>query len=349
MTVAGEAEESAEAEARGEAESDSGRGVMRGIVRAQAQADKRFCGRLVCAKISRMSERLPPLNAVRAFVVAARHQSFTRAAVELHVTHGAVSRQVRSLEDYLGLALFERRIRQVVLTESGQAFYAEAQAALSQLATAARALMADAPPRSVRINVRPSFAVRWLIPRLPDFVAQYPGVEPEVITSTVAPARAPASFDVAIRRGLQGWPPSLQVRPWLEDEALVVGASAQFRQAPTMPRDLASQMLLCSRSRKSDWDDWARSAGIGRLQANGRLHLDHLHLVLQAAVDGLGVALAPRSLLARDLSQGRLVALLEASRLPLERYYYGLTPDAPAEAQFFVKWLEDVRVAEQLA
>ncbi|MFT3720904.1 LysR substrate-binding domain-containing protein [Pseudorhodoferax sp.] len=296
-----------------------------------------------------MTLRLPPLNAVRAFVAAARHQSFTRAAAELHVTHGAVSRQVKSLEAHLGVALFERRIRQVVLTAEGQAFYAQADAGLAQIGAAARALTARAPVRAVRINVRPSFAVRWLIPRLPDFVAQHPGIAPEVITSTAAPARASDGFDVAIRRGLQGWPPALQVRPWLEDEALVVGAPALVEGAGrhvASPRDLAAHVLLGARSRKGDWDDWLRQAGVARLRPAGRLALDHLHLVLQAAVDGLGVAMAPRSLLARDLAQRRLVPLLPLHRLALERYYYGVAPGAPPEAQLFVQWLEDVRSAE---
>lgn len=296
-----------------------------------------------------MSVRLPPLNAVRAFVAAARHQSFTRAAADLHVTHSAVSRQIRSLEAYLGVALFERRTRQVVLTVEGQAFHAQADAALAQIGAAARALMARAPVRTVRINVRPSFAVRWLIPRLPDFVAQYPGIEPEVVTSVAAPAQAPEGFDIAIRRGPQGWPPSMQLRPYLEDEAIVVGAPALFegegRQLAS-PHGLAGQVLLCARSRRGDWDDWLRTAGIARLRPAGRLHLDHLHLVLQAAVDGLGVALAPRSLLAHDLRQRRLVSLLPQHRLALERYYYGLGADAQPEAQFFVKWLEDMRLTE---
>lgn len=299
-----------------------------------------------------MSLRLPPLNAVRAFVAAARHQSFTRAAAELHVTHSAVSRQIKSLEEHLGVALFERHVRQVFLTVEGQAFYAQADAGLQQIGNAAKALMARAPARSVRINVRPSFAVRWLIPRLPDFVAQYPGIEPEVITSTATPEKASESFDVAIRRGLQGWPPSLQLRPYLKDEALVVGAPALFRDKQHQiesPRDLAGQVLLCARSRKSDWDDWLRQSGAARFKPMGRLHLDHLHLILQAAVDGLGVAMAPRSLLAHDLQQRRLLSLLPQHRLPLERYYYGLAPDAPPEAQFFVKWLEDVRLVEEAA
>lgn len=295
-----------------------------------------------------MSLRLPPLTAVRAFVAAARHQSFTRAAAELHVTHSAVSRQIKSLEDYLGVALFERRVRQVSLTMEGQAFYAEAAAGLTQIGNAAHALMVRAPVRAVRINVRPSFAVRWLIPRLPDFVAQYPGIEPQVVTSTATPARAADGFDVAIRRGLQGWPPSLQMRPYLEDEALVVGAPSLFKgQRLESARGLAAHVLLCSRSRKGDWDDWLRKAGIARFRPAGRLHFDHLHLVLQAAVDGLGVAMAPRSLLAHDLEKHRLVSPLPGIRVPLERYYYGLMPDAPAEAQFFVKWLEDTRLAER--
>src|ERR1700742_2103372 len=120
------------------------------------------------------SVKFPPLNAMRAFLTAARHLSFSRAGAELNVTHGAVSRQVRSLEEFLGVALFERLVRQGVLTAEGQQLYAEASPAMEQLGVAARALMKRAPVRAVRINARTSFSVRWLIPRLPDFVAHYP-------------------------------------------------------------------------------------------------------------------------------------------------------------------------------
>ncbi|MDB5826267.1 MAG: transcriptional regulator, LysR family [Variovorax sp.] len=297
------------------------------------------------AKIARMSDRLPPLNAVRAFVAAARHQSFTRAAVELHVTHSAVSRQVKSLEAHLGIALFERRIRQVSLTREGQAFFAEAAAGLAQIGAAA-ALLARAPARAVRINVRPSFAVRWLIPRLPDFVAQYPGIEPKVITSTALPAKVTDAFDIVIRRGLQGWPPSIEVQPFMEDEAFVVGAPSLFKaRGVDSPRGLAAHVLLSARTRKSDWDDWQRAAGLVRLKPAGRLQFDHMHLVLQAAVDGLGVAMGSTSLVAHDLQQGRLASPLPDVRLPLERYYYGFAPDAAPEARLFAEWLEATRLA----
>lgn len=137
---------------------------------------------------------------MRAFAAAARHLSFTRAALELHVTHSAVSRQIKSLEEFLGVVLFERRVRQVALTAEGQQFHAEVEPALAQINAAARALQAHGPARAVRINVRPSFAVRWLIPRLPSFVERFPDIEPQVVTSTVMPEQAVDSFDIAVRR-----------------------------------------------------------------------------------------------------------------------------------------------------
>lgn len=293
-------------------------------------------------KIARMPTREPPLNAIRVFVAAARHQSFTRAAVELHVTHGAVSRQIRSLEEFLGVALFERRIRQVTLSAEGQQFFAEVGPALEQIGAAARALGREAPVRAVRINVRPSFAVRWLIPRLPSFVERHPDIEPQVVTSTVAPAQAADGFDIAVRRGLEGWPPSMRVSPFLEDEVLVVGAPALFRSQPLADlRALASHVLLSAKTRKSDWDDWKKQVGAPRTKPAGRLQFDHLHFVLQAAVDGLGIALAPTSLLAHDLVSGRLQPALPALRMPLTRYYYGLAPDAVPEARCVAEWFEE--------
>lgn len=291
-----------------------------------------------------MTPRLPPLNAVRAFAVAARHQSFTLAAAELFVTHGAISRQVKGLEEFLGVALFERRVRQVSLTPEGQRFFAEVAPALAQIGSAARALMQqqDVPARTVTIDVRPSFAVRWVIPRLPDFVARFPGIEPQVLTSMVAPDQANEHFDVAIRRGrTTGWPAAVAVQPFLQDEALIVGTPALLASTPVAePRALAAHTLLWSRSRPDDWDHWKRQAGVPRLRPASRLQFDHLHFVVQAALDGLGCALVPRSLVAHDLAAGRLVCPLPTLRLPLTRYYYGLAPDAAPEAQCFAQWLQ---------
>ena len=294
-------------------------------------------------KIARMPLREPPLHAVRAFVAAARHLSFTRAAVELHVTHSAVSRQIKSLEACLGVALFERRIRQVTLTPEGQQFFAETEPALAQIHAAARALQLQGPARAVRINVRPSFAVRWLIPRLPSFVERHPDIEPQVVTSTVMPEQATDSFDIAVRRGLEGWPSSIQVRPFLEDEVLVVGAPALFKTQPLPDlRALASHVLLSARTRKDDWDDWKKQVGAPRARPAGRLQFHHLHFVLQAAGGGLGIALAPTSLVGHDLASGRLQSPLPELRMTLERYYYGLAPDAAPEAVCGAGWFEQM-------
>jgi LysR family glycine cleavage system transcriptional activator len=281
---------------------------------------------------------MPPLNAVRAFVAAARHLSFTLAAAELNVTHGAVSRQVKSLEGYLGVALFERGIRRISLTPAGEQFAADAGPALAQVAEAAERLMANLPNGAIRINVRPSFAVRWLIPRLSDFVSQYPGIEPQVITSTAAPDLSGPAFDIAIRRGPESWPGGLQLRSFLKDEAFVVGAPGVLAGIAD-PRQLSSQVLLLSKTRKTDWDDWKKHAGFARLKPASQLVFDHLHFVLQAAVDGLGFTIAPASLLSTDLETQRLISPLSCLRLPLAPYYYGLGANATREAWVFARWL----------
>ncbi|MBP0597979.1 LysR family transcriptional regulator [Herbaspirillum sp. LeCh32-8] len=292
-----------------------------------------------------MAEHTLPLNAIRAFLAAARHQSFTLAAQELNVTHGAVSRQIKNLEDYLGMPLFERRIRQVLLTERGRQFFDEASPALDMLAGAARRVMRDAPTRTVNINVRPSFAVRWLIPHLAGFVERYPGIEPRVVTSTAIVSRAPAPFDIAIRRGETNWPESLKVQRFMEDELLLVASPALLKQTPLADaRAIAEHTLLLSRSRRGDWEEWKKLAGLKRSKQQPMLHFDHVHFVLQAAVDGLGLALSPVSLADNDLRSGRLVCPLPELRLPLAPYYLGLGAQAGAEAQLFAKWLAENRV-----
>ena len=287
------------------------------------------------------SARFPPLNAMRAFLAAARHLSFSRAGAELNVTHGAISRQVRSLEEFLGVSLFERQVRKVALTAEGQQLYVETNPAMEQIGAAAQSLMVRAPSRVVRINARPSFMVRWMLPRLPDFVARHPGIEPQLFTTLLPPDKAPEAFDIAIRRSVEGWPPAVQAQPFLEDELLVVAAPSLLKTRPvTDAKGLARHTLLVCKTRKNDWDDWKAQAGLPRLRPAGRLELDHSHIMLQAAVDGLGFAVTARSLLGTDVMQGRLVCPLPALRLPLQPLYYGCAPGAGRETQLFAEWLD---------
>lgn len=287
-----------------------------------------------------MISDLPPLNAVRAFAAAARHQSFSRAAEELHVSHSAVSRHIKLLEEHLGVLLFERRTRQSLLTPAGQTFYEQVSVALAQIANAATALTRGASLRKVTINVRPSFAVRWLIPRLPNFMALYPDIQPEVVTSTLPPDQSRETFDVVIRRGQSGWSSNVQPQILLEDDLVLVAAPSLLQSVPlNSAHDLVHHTLLSGKTRSSDWQNWVEHAGIAQLRNQLILQFDHMHLVLQAAVDGLGVALCPASLLGKDLSTRRLICPFPSLRLPLTRYYYGVSQEAAAETQVFIDWM----------
>ena len=209
-----------------------------------------------------------------------------------------------------------------------------------QPAPAALAGRGGAALRKVTVNVRPSFAVRWLIPRLPQFMALYPQIQPEVVTSTLLPDPAKETFDLVIRRGRSGWAPSLQPQRLLEDEILVVAAPSLLQSAAlNSPKDLGRHTLLVSRTRANDWQKWLEHCGLKPLRQPPTLHFDHLHFVLQACVDGLGLALCPASLLAKDLSSGRLVCPLPELPQPLTRYYYALAADAAPEAQVFIEWM----------
>jgi LysR family glycine cleavage system transcriptional activator len=303
-----------------------------------------------------MINQLPPLNAVRAFAVAARHQSFSLAAEELHVSHSAVSRHIKLLEEHLGVQLFERRVRQSLLTTAGQRFYEQVSAGLSQIANAAAALKQQASLPIVKINVRPSFAMLWLTPRLEDFMAQHPGIKPQVITQTQAPDHARDGFDVVIRRGRDDWAPAIEARALFDDELLLVAAPSLIgRLALEDLTALTRHTLLTAKARREDWHNWAMHFGQSQSATQRTRQFDHMHLVLQAAVEGQGIALCPTSLLGTHLLSGRLICPLPKMRMPLPRYYYGVAPDVTTPTRVFVEWLfariqeDDGQVAQLIA
>lgn len=288
-----------------------------------------------------LRRRLPPLNAVRAFEAAARHASFSRAAAELGVTHGAVSRQVALLEDALGTRLFTRSVRQIALTPAGQVLLAGVAPALERIADAAAQVERAARPRIVRVNVRPSFALRWLIPHLPRFLRSHPELEPQVATSTSEPAAVlPGSFDIAIRRGLAGWPDQLRPVAFLRETAMPVASPSLLQRLPVRtPPDLAQHTLLHCATRDADWAGWLERAGAPGLSPAGTLRFEHLQFSLQAALDGLGVALGPTMLVEGDLKAGRLAAPLRSPKLRLEPYCFAVPPGAGMSAMAFANWL----------
>lgn len=291
-----------------------------------------------------MKNSLPPLNAVRAFAVAARHQSFSLAAEELHVSHSAVSRHVKLLEEHLGVLLFERRVRQSLLTPAGEHFYQQVSTGLAQIADAAAELKRQAARPTIRINVRPSFALLWLTPRLTDFSTQHPHIDTQVVTQTQSPDPVRDDFDIVIRRGRDDWAPSLEAQALFEDELVMVAAPALIERLPlTNLAGLSAHTLLTVRARREDWHHWAMHFGQSQRSSQVIRQFDYMHRVLEAAVAGEGIALCPTTLLGTHLSSGRLICPLPELRMPLPRYYYGVAPQASAHTKVFIEWIQQQR------
>ena len=265
--------------------------------------------------------RLPPLTALRPFEAAARLESFSRAAEELHLTHGAVSHQVRALEEHLGVPLFARHGKRVALTAAGRTFAERVRAALNEIAAAANTLRARRDDR-LNISVLPSFASRWLMPRLIRFMDAHPQMEVNVVASTALANFREDEVDVAIRFGIGPWP-ALACEMFLEDEYFPV-ASPKFNRGklPKTPRDLLATRII--REDRDYWQPWFDKAGIPIEEASaarGPLFNDSTY-ALQAAARGEGIALARRSIVQEDLDRGVLRRLFDIQVPSRERYWF---------------------------
>jgi LysR family glycine cleavage system transcriptional activator len=291
---------------------------------------------------------LPPLNALRAFEAAARLGSFKDAATELAVTHGAISRHVRLLEDWLGPpALFRRLNRRVALTPTGAALLAETGPALDRLSAAAERHQArggQAPPAVLRVNALATFSLRWLLPRLAQFRDQHPGIEVRLSTSTESVDALSEAFDVIIRGGPDTFY-GFTCHPFLTARRLPVCGPALLARLPLHEvADLRVHKFIHASTLPRVWPHWLAAAGEPDLEPIASLTLDHFYLTLQAALDGLGVAMGPTALVANDLATGRLVAPFPGVTLPT-RGYHAYLPDSRAgdrSALCFCKWLEEI-------
>ena len=287
----------------------------------------------------------PPLNAVRAFETAARHGSFKLAAVELGVTQGAVSRQVNLLEDWLGgPALFQRLGRGMALTPAGDALLAEFGPALDRIAAAVahqRDRRGEPATTVLRVNAMATFSLRWLLPRLTLFRTQHPGIEVRLTTSNEPIDALPEDYDVVIRGGpdtFDGW---VSHKLTGERRLPVCSPALLDRGALRVVADLERHTLLHVTSMPRLWRDWLAASGHAGLQTAAALTLDHFYLSIQAAIDGLGVAMGPTALVGDDLAAGRLVAPFPDTSLPARAYFAYLPDREPREAEgdVFCAWL----------
>jgi LysR family glycine cleavage system transcriptional activator len=285
--------------------------------------------------------KLPPLNAIKAFEAAARHVSFTKAADELHVTHGAVSRQVALLEQWFGSALFKRSASQLTLTETGRSLLVESTTALDRLALISGSLLERSAPTALWVNAPPTFTMRWLIPRLSTFQRRHPDAEIRLSTSIAPVSSLETKYDVAIR-GLRE--ADTDCAPLLLMTELIVPVchvDLLERRPLRSAADLEHHTLIAYATEPYSWSHWLTESGLDSLRPAGTLRFEQMFFALQAATEGLGVALVPLFLVIDDLISGRLCAplgLLGASR---RAYYASIPAHAPPSAlrSAFSDWL----------
>ena len=254
-----------------------------------------------------MDRRLPPLNGLRAFEAAARLLSFTRAAAELNVTQSAISHQIRGLEDRLGAALFKRMPHALVLSETGEALLPIVADAFDRLAEGVAAVIEHEVKGVLTVNVSPSFAVKWLAPRLARFRERFPGIELHLLTSNYYTDFAREGVDAVIRHGLGDWP-GLRADRFLDDEVYPV-CSPKLLEGPNAiraPADLAQHVLLDLIDRPY-WARWLEAAGVPELKPRDTILFDDMGFALEAAAAGMGLAMGRSTIMGADMLQRRLV------------------------------------------
>lgn len=274
-----------------------------------------------------MADRLPPLKAIHYFAVAARHLSFSKAADELHVTHSAISHQIKLLEEFLGIALFRRANRQVMLTDSGQAYLKPVKEAFDKLADASRQLARRETSGPLTVSTLPSFAAKWLVPRLRNFQRDHPDIDVRVQANNRLTDFAREEIDLALRYGRGNWS-ELEIVPLMREDLFPVCSPEMIKgpRALKRPADLAEATLLMDYDWATDfWPLWLNRAGVAHIKPNHHLSFNYSNLMIQAAIDGLGVALTPGVLVEDDLAAGRLVKPFDIS-VSTEANYYLVAP-----------------------
>jgi len=287
-----------------------------------------------------MARHLPPLSALRAFEAAARHLNFTRAAEELHLTHGAISHQMKSLEASVGVALFRREGKKLLLTDAGQRFASRLRDLLGDLRAAVAEVGKRRDQQELTISVLPSFASLWLIPRLARFHAAHPEIDVNIRATQALAEFGPDGVDLAIRMGAGGWPGLVAEKLFDEEVFPVASPRLNGGALPKRPEALAREVLL--RSERQPWTPWFRAMGLDWPEpGRGPIYSDET-LLVQAAAEGIGVALARGALVAADLATGRLVRLFPR-RVPSRTAYYLVYPRAAGElarVRAFRDWIQ---------
>ncbi|MBR0822949.1 transcriptional regulator GcvA [Bradyrhizobium sp. 521_C7_N1_3] len=296
-----------------------------------------------------MTARLPSLNGLRAFEAAARHLSFTLAASELNVTQTAISHQIRRLEEELGIRLFVRQNRALALTPEARDYLPGVRAAFNDLRLATDRLLRKDDDKVLTVSTLASLAAKWLLPRLTDFQEQHPGIDVRITTSTSLVDFQRDNVDAAIRYGRGQWP-GLRADWLMADELFPVCSPSLLRGDKPLrqPEDLRGYPLLhTSNANSDDWRLWLTAAGLpGDIARQPGITFDMIFMTIQAAIDGIGVAMGRTSYVQDDIAKGRLVVPFKIA-LPADAGFYLVAPEGRREAPKLAAFREWMIAATQ--
>ncbi len=289
-----------------------------------------------------MARRLPSLNALRAFEAAARHMSFTRAADELCVTQGAVSRQVKALEAYLEVQLFRRLNRTLIITEEGQAYMGPLGKAFNIIDNATVRLANYSDEGLLNVRVLPTLAMRWLIPRLHEFQLVHPLIEVRITTSLRPGDGTRQDVDIVFGRKPDRTP-EMRFDKVVDENLIVVCSPALLNGDHPLnsPRDLVHHTFLHAMTREEAWQVWLNAVGKKSIDPSTGSKFEHYYFALQAAVGGLGIAVAPWLLVKDDLEFGRLIAPFDIA-VPSNDAYFLIYTEGRADVpkvKLFRDWV----------
>ena len=290
-----------------------------------------------------MRRILPSLTALQFFDAAVRHMSFTRAAREMNVTQSAVSRQIRLLEDHVGRPLFHRVKQRLILTEPGEAYSLAVRDLLDQAEAATLQVMAYGGRGGVlTVASLPTFGSRWLIPRLGDFTARHPEIQLDLVTQVKPFEFAGSGIDLAIHFGSDVWPGAVCHR--LMGEVVIPVGAPELLAGPHRlagPEEVRRFTLLQHVTRPEAWQEWLHACGVENLDGRVGPRFEQFHMVIQAAIAGVGLALLPQFLIEEELASGRLVVAIDRP-VTSEYAYYLVFPESKADNQrvvAFRDWL----------
>lgn len=294
--------------------------------------------------------RLPPLNALRVFDAAARHGSFNRASEELCVTPSAVSHQLKSLEEFLGVELFKREKRTITLTPAGERYLPSVQMALDEIEFATRKLITSPSSNVVNLSVAPAFLTRWLVPRIAGFQEKYPDIELRIESSIDYIDFENSDTDMAVYYGKGHWTgieSHLMRNIFLTP--VVSPALLKEKGGIRKPSDLANFTLINVTGRNHEWSKILQKLGVSISSVAHTISFSSTSLAVSAAAEGIGVALADTALLQRETDNGRLVAPIDVSLDSHNAFYlvYKENRSITPAMEVFRSWILDEMSAEK--